>query len=210
MRFAYTDGSGYAALGLAANPFVIDPEPGVAAGLWIDRAGVPQPPEAGQRQLIQLIGPKGAGKTSLLLHWRDHAPGPYHYVAPGRARWRRPPVGPLVYWDEVDRLGEPVRAASFAYAAARAATIVAGTHADLTRLGRACGLRVTTYEFPALTPAVLQTWAGARIAEAALPGRTPSLVLDLDTARAICARVGPSLREAAIALHIWAAERARD
>lgn len=209
MRFAYADDSGYAALGLSGNPFIAEAEPGVVADLWIARAGVPSPPQPGQRRLLQLIGPKGAGKTSHLLRWRELAPGPYHYVAPRRAGWRPPPVEPLVYWDEVDRLAGPVRAASLAYAAARGATVVAGTHEDLTRIAGACGLAVTTYEFPALTPAVLQEWAALRIAETALPGRTPGLVVDDATAQEICERVGASLRDAARELHVWTAERCR-
>ena len=76
MRFAYADDSGYAALGLSGNPFVAESEPGVAADLWIARDGVPSPPQPGQRRLIQLIGPKGAGKTSHLLRWCALAPGP--------------------------------------------------------------------------------------------------------------------------------------
>lgn len=96
-----------------------------------------------------------------------------------------------------------------AYAAARSATIVAGTHEDLTGVARACGLAVTTtYRFPRLTPRALREWAALRIADAALPGSTPGLVLDEPTAEAICARVGASLREAAIELHVWAAETA--
>lgn len=209
MRFAYADDSGYAALGLTGNPFVAETRSGVAPDLWIGRAGAPPAPQPGRRGLIQLIGPKGAGKTSHLLRWRALAPGPYHYVSPGPARWRRPPVAPLVYWDEVDRLAAPVRTGSLMYAAARRATVVAGTHEDLTGIARACGLAVTTYDFPALIPAVLQEWAGLRIAKAALPGRTPTLCVDEVTARRVCERAGASLRDAARDLHVWAAQRAR-
>ncbi|HHV22086.1 MAG TPA: hypothetical protein GXZ30_11230 [Propionibacterium sp.] len=207
MRFGYADDSGYAALGLARNPFIAESEPGVEPDLWIARAGVPPPPQPGQRTLLQLIGPKGAGKTSHLLRWRAQAPGPYHYVPPSRGRWRFPPVAPLVYWDEVDRMG--LRWVALAYAALRRSTVVAGTHEDLTPIARACGLRVVTYDFPALTPAVLQEWAALRIAEAALPGCKPRLVLDDDAATEICARAGASLRDAAVELHVWAADRAR-
>lgn len=208
-RFAYARDS-YAVLGLRGNPFVAEDEPGVVPALWIERAGVPDPPRPNERRLVQLIGPKGAGKTSLLLQWRHRAPGPYHYVPPrGAVRFQRPPIAPLAYWDEVDRMGEPVRTAAFAYAAVRGTTIVAGTHADLTRLARACGLSVSTYTFSDLDPATLRRWAAYRIAEAARPGVTPTLELDAPTAQVICDRVGPSLRDAGVLLHIWAAERAR-
>lgn len=208
MRFPYSH-DGYAELGLSGNPFIAEGQPSVPDDLWIARAGVPDLPEPGDRRLIQIIGVKGAGKTSLLLHWRGQRPGPYHYVAPGRVRWQVPPIGPLVYWDEVDRLAGPVRAFSFGYAAARSATIVAGTHADLSRPAKVAGLRVTTFEYPMLTPTVLQQWVQRRIEAVTVPGRTPSLILDEHTAAELCTRVGPSLREAAIALHRWAAEEAR-
>ena len=87
---------GYAALGLTGNPFVIEESPGVPAELWLDRADVPAAPRAGQRILVQVLGEKGAGKTSLLTHWRHSAPGPYHYVPPaGAGRWAAPPVADL-------------------------------------------------------------------------------------------------------------------
>lgn len=209
MKFGYAE-DGYAALGLTGNPFVAEPVAGVPAGLWIARPGTPAVPQPGQRLLIQLIGPKGAGKTSQLLHWRALELAPYHYVPPSPGRWRPPPVAPLAYWDEVDRLAAPVRAASFRYAAARWATVVAGTHEDLNDLARRCGLAVTTYHFPGLTAAVLQEWAATRIAAAARPGQTPRLTLDITTAENICARVGASLRDAAVALHVWAADQAAE
>ncbi|WP_432560209.1 hypothetical protein [Granulicoccus sp. GXG6511] len=207
MRFAYSD-SGYARLGLTGNPFVAEAEPGVVPELWIARAGVPPPPQPAHRTLVQLIGPKGAGKTSHLLRWREAAPGPYHYVPPGRGRWRRPPIAPLVYWDEADRMAAATRRWALRQAFRRGATVVAGTHEDLSGVARASGLEVVTYEFPALSPAALQAWSRLRIEAVALPGRTSTLVLDPVTARDICLRAGASLRDAAVDLHIWAAERA--
>ncbi|WP_425307347.1 hypothetical protein AADG42_00845 [Ammonicoccus fulvus] len=208
MRFGYAD-DGYARLGLSGNPFVADRDRAVEPDLWLDRAGVPEPPAAGLGLLVQLVGPKGAGKTSHLLRWREAAPGPYHYVAPGRQRWAMPPVAPLVYWDEVDRLAAPVRRIVFGRAARMRATVVAGTHEDLTAPARHAGLGVVTHHFPGLTPAVLRAWCDLRIAAVTLPGT--SSVLDLNDAllAAVCAEVGPSLREAAFLLHHHVAERAR-
>lgn len=170
---------------------------------------MPAPPHAGERHLVQVIGPKGAGKTSLLLRWRATRPGPYHYVAPGWPRWQLPVSAPIAYWDEVDRMAAPTRAVAFRTAVARGATIVVGTHRDLSRPARACGLRVTSYEFPALSPKDLQEWASLRISEVVRPGARPALVLDRNFAAEVCAAVGPSLREAAVILHRWAAECAR-
>lgn len=207
MRFPYAH-DGYAALGLTGNPFVAEQAAGVPDALWMTRSGIPEPPKPRERRLIQLIGPKGAGKTSLLLRWRASRPGPYHYVAPGWRRWRLPTPAPVAYWDEIDRLAAPTRTVAFRYAAARGLTIVAGTHRDLARPAHACGLQVTSYEFSALTPAVLQDWAALRIAEVTRPETTPELTLEHDFAAEVCATAGPSLREAAIILHRWAAQRA--
>lgn len=208
MRFGYAD-DGYARLGLTGNPFVSDRERSVEPDLWLDRAGVPEAPEAGRRLLVQLIGPKGAGKTSHLLRWREAAPGPYHYVAPGRRRWSMPPLAPLVYWDEVDRLAAPVRRMVFGRAARTGATIVAGTHVDLAVPARRAGLEVITHDFAGLTPDVLRAWCDLRIAAVTRPGAEPALDLDDALLAAICAEVGPSLREAAFVLHQHAADLAR-
>lgn len=207
MRFAYSE-DGYARLGLSGNPFVADRDRAVEPDLWIDRTGVPKAPEANRRLLVQLIGPKGAGKTSHLLRWHASAPGPYHYVPPGRKRWSVPPVAALAYWDEVDRLAPPVRALAFSRAARRGATIVAGTHEDLAPAAARAGLAVVTHEFAGLTPAVLRRWCDRRVAAVTLPDRTPALVPDDALLAEVCARVGPSLREAAVQLHQWAADRA--
>lgn len=205
---AYTRADGYAALGLARNPFAAEQEPGVAPHLWVARPDEPPMPAPARRQLVQLIGSKGAGKTSLLLRWRARQPGPYHYVLPGLPRWRVPPVASLVYWDEIDRMAAPVRLGAFLVAAATGATVVAGTHVDLASLARRCGLNVVTHVFAPLSPALLHAWATQRIDEARLDGVPPGLILDNATAEQIVAEVGPSWREAAVLLHIWAAQHA--
>lgn len=208
MKFSYAD-DGYARLGLSGNPFVADRDRAVDPDLWLERVGMPDPPTAGLGLLVQLIGPKGAGKTSHLLRWRESAPGPYHYVAPGRQRWAMPPLGPLVYWDEVDRLATPVRRVAFGRAAKVGATIVAGTHEDLSAPARRAGLDVLTHDFPGLTPAVLREWCDLRIAAVRIPGAAVSFVLDPNLLARVCDEVGPSLREAAFLLHHHVADRAR-
>lgn len=205
----YAPSGGYTALGLAYNPFIAEQRPGVEPALWLKRPDQPAAPHAAQGQLLQLIGPKGAGKTSLLLRWKEIQPGPYHYVAPGLARYCWPPFASIVYWDELDRLAAPVCWLSLRYAALRRITIVAGTHRDLGKLAERCGLQVCSYLFPAISASLLQSWANQRIAAASLPGSSPTLALDLSKAKEIAAQVGPSWREAAVRLHIWAAQQAQ-
>ena len=204
--------SPYARLGLRHNPFLADPVPGVAGGFWVDRPA-PAAPEPGGRRVVQLLGEKGAGKTSLLLHWRAERPGPYRYVPPPtslRERLTRLaplPVASLTYWDEADRVPPALLRLALRRVAKRGATAAIGTHRDLTPEAARAGLPVTTHIFPPLTPAVLAAWCAPRIAAVARPGcefAVPDDVLD-----EVCAASGASLREASVLLHVWCARRAR-
>ncbi|MEM9701256.1 MAG: hypothetical protein AAF907_02280 [Planctomycetota bacterium] len=210
------NGSPYARLGLSRNPFTADPAPGVASELWVNRPA-PEPPRAGQRRLVQLLGEKGAGKTSLLLRWRDEEAGPYRYVPPTfplRDGWRRAlllPVRPLVYWDEADRAPAPLLRFALHRAARTGATVVVGTHHDLTPEATRAELPVQTHAFPPLTPDALRAWCKPRIAAAALPDQpaTALPVVPDDILRETCDAAGSSLREASVILHLWAARLAR-
>ena len=57
----------YVRLGLQCNPFMAEDTPGVPTQLWIDR-GYSNPPSPNQKRLIQVMGVKGAGKTSHIKH----------------------------------------------------------------------------------------------------------------------------------------------
>lgn len=199
----------YLALGLHRNPFVAEHAPGVPDALWVDR-GLPAAPAPSGGLFVQVIGPCGAGKTSLLLHWRQERAGPYHYVPPGPGRWRPPPIGSIVYWDELDRMPEPLRVVSLWRAAHREATVIAGTHVDLAALARRCGFAVQTVAYPPILPSLLRQWAERRIAAARVPGTPCGLALGQADAGRIAAAAGHSWRIAADLLHIWAAERARE
>ncbi|WP_242688189.1 hypothetical protein [Alienimonas californiensis] len=206
----------YAALGLRHNPFLADPVPGVAEPFWIVR-DVPPPPEPGQRRILQLLGEKGAGKTSLSLHWRRERPGPYRYVPPtlplldGWRRFAPLPVAPLVYWDEADRVPAALLWWGLRRAAKSGATVVVGTHRDLTPEATRAGLPLRSHEFPPLTPEALRAWCAPRIAAAALPGTAPAdrLTVPAEVLRQTCEAAGSSLREASVILHVWAARAAR-
>ena len=96
------------------------------------------PPEPGRRQFIQVVGTRGAGKTSLLLHWRRRLDGPYIHVEAGRARWRPVPIAPIAYWDGAGRIPRVILRRALTAAAGAGATIVIGTDA-VPRLAGATG-----------------------------------------------------------------------
>jgi hypothetical protein len=200
----------YWTLGLRCNPFIAEATSGVPTHLWIDR-GYSVAPPAGACLLVQIMGEKGAGKTSHLLHWREQAPGPYSYYPEGVARWKLPPVAAIAYWDEANRIPLPFLYLALWQATRRNATIVAGTHADLSPVAHQVGLPVETIDLQPLQPEALIAWATLRIEAVRLP-ETPvvDLVLTPTKAAEIVAVSGASWREAAIHLHIWAAEVAKD
>ncbi len=136
----------YEELGLRRNPFAAwqlgDPLPDT----FIDR-GLPAPPPAGSKTLVQVIGESGFGKTSHIQHWRKNNCGPYHYIPrrPLSARRVEAPLGDLVYGDEIDRMPLLLRRNWFRRLADQNSTLVIGTHADLSRLGRRAGFDVITH-----------------------------------------------------------------
>lgn len=196
----------YQQLGLRCNPFIAEQIPGVAADLWLDR-GFSQAPSPGTQTLVQLIGDKGAGKTSHLLHWQQQTGGSYAYYPPGWGRWKIPPVEAIAYWDEADRIPMPLLLRSLANATRRQATIVVGTHVDLSWAAHWTGLKVQTIEFPIITLEEIRSWANRRIAAVQLPD-VPSVELSLDTEilEEILAQSNNSWRTIATHLHIWVAK----
>lgn len=195
----------YLRFGLTRNPFARSNEE-YAEGLWLDR-GLPERISPGGSRFVQVIGPSGAGKTAHLARWRRLDPGPYRLVPQGPGRFLPPPLGPIAYWDEADRLPRLLLAAVLRLAARTGATIAAGTHADLGGDARAAGLLVDTWRFGELDPVAVAAWAARRIAAARLAERT-ALELDEETAARIAAGAGGSWRTVADLLHVWAAERA--
>lgn len=192
----------YLRCGLRANPFVREPDQAWSEPGWIERA--PQaPPAPGRNRLVQLIGVRGAGKSTTLRRWCSTAPGPWRYVPPGPGRWRPLPVAPLVYWDEIDRCPALLRRVAWWRAARIGATVVAGSHVDLSAQARRAGLRVDSLEFPPISVAELTAWAQARIALAGGAGWT----IPPADAAVIAARAGASWRRAADLMHIWVADR---
>lgn len=195
----------YGRLGLSRNPFVADPTPGVPDALWIDRHDLlPPAPVPGGRRFVQLLGPKGAGKTTTLLRWRATHAGPYRHVGPDLLSRVRPlPAGPLVYWDEVDRAVPAVLGLCLARCRRRDATVVAGTHRDLASTAARRGFAVETVTFGPITPEAARRWVERRLENVAIadghwrPG-------EADLAAAVAA-AGSSWRCLGDRLHVLAA-----
>jgi len=195
-------GSIYSSLGLTRNPFAWDD--GYDTGPFLNHLGLDTPVADAQR-LLQLVGDRGAGKSTHMRHWHKITGGIYYYVEPeGRAVL---PIGPIVYWDEADRVSDRQLKRSFKEIARIGGTVVAGTHRDLSKPARASGLEVDTIRFGQLKPEVLSHWCQARI-DAASDGRpqflVPGTVLDQ-----VCAESKSSLRDAGDLLHMWVARQAR-
>jgi hypothetical protein len=196
----------YAALGLLRNPFVCDDPRALPDHLWLER-GLPEPPAPATQTVIQVIGVRGAGKTSLLSRWHAATRGVYHWVPPTLARWQPLPCAPVAYWDEADRVPPLMLMLSLVRAQRSNATVVLGTHRDLTRWVKRAGLEARTEPLPPPCAASVMAWATLRIAAASFPGvNSAQLTLDAATAERVVALAGGSWRVVGDLLHAWAAD----
>ncbi len=183
---------------MTRNPFAwVD---GRDNGPFVDHLGLPLP-EAGRGSLRQLIGDQGAGKTTHLRFWLDQVGGQYHYI--DRDSTAVPPIGPLVYWDEADRLSDRQLIALFRRAKECRSTIVAGTHRDLSRPAKRAGLPNTTVVFGAVDLPLLRSWVDSRLEAALIDRRQPSTVRvsDEELRDLLESRPGVSLRFVGDDLH---------
>ena len=200
----------YLSLGLQRNPFVLEDSGGIARSLWIDR-GYSVPPMPKAKQLVQIIGVKGAGKTSHLKRWQAQTGGPYCYYPPDlRGRLKLPAVGSIAYWDEADRIPWPYLLGALLVAVRDRNTIVAGTHVDLRWAAATVGLPIKTIRIQVFDKGLLQQWVHRRIEAVRLPGTICRLQLENTTAKEIATAANGSWREAADLLHIWAARQASE
>lgn len=204
----------YAALGLERNPFHTEDIPaqqtdwqGVQAGHWLER-GHSVAPLPQQAKLVQLLGVKGAGKSSHLAHWRTQQSGPAHYYPPtGAARWQLPPLAPICYWDEACRIPPPLLHWGLSQAARRGFTVCVGTHRDLSPQARRYGLQVQTIHLQGISAAEIVQWAAKRIASVQQASGIP-FEIPKSLAEELARDAGGSWREIATQLHIWTAQQA--
>ena len=148
----------YFQFGLRKNPFVAEKLPGVTDELFIER-GFPETPKAAQNTFVQIIGEKGAGKTSLLLYWKKLLSGPYTYVPRGIKRYKLLPIRSISYWDEADRIPKFLLWIYLKISCMKKATIVAGTHVDLSDIANKTGKKVITFRFGNITAEELAQWS---------------------------------------------------
>lgn len=184
----------YLARGLRRNPFVAESTPGVAPSVRIN-VGVEEP----DATVVELVGVKGAGKTTHLLAWLEGVSGAYHHVDPGLDRWRRLPLpadAAVVAWDEVDRVPSRLLARAVGRARRRGVRVRLGTH-------HPTGLADVSITLPRPTAALVADFARTRIDAVAI-GAAP---LDLPAAAAdrIAARSQGCWWTVGTLLHAWAA-----
>jgi energy-coupling factor transporter ATP-binding protein EcfA2 len=195
----------YSDIGLRRNPFAVSLDVDEEAERFLPHREI-RPPGLADA-FVQLIGRRGAGKTTLIQHWRRLRPGPYRHVQPDRTRWQSPPVAPIVYWDEADRIPVGVLIAALARARRHGAVVIAGTHRDLSRPAGVAGMAVRTVIMPQPTPERVVTWAKHHIQRVAI--RPVTLEVSLELAEAVVADCGGSWRVIGDRLHSWAARAAR-
>lgn len=204
----------YRRVGLAGNPFSAvgfdDPHEPVTGPWFVDR-GLPPPPPPGSGVMVQVIGDQGLGKSTHVAEWRRLQPGPLYYVPrrPYRARWASPPVGDLVYGDEIDRMPRLLRRRWLRQLAAIGATVVVGTHRDLTRIARRVGFDVRTHHLRLVSRSELAAVLDRRLQAAAIRGQVVTVAFTDSDVDAIHAESGGNLRAADSVAHRLLAERVR-
>lgn len=201
----------YRAVGLKGNPFVaqqIQGERVAPVGKLFVSRNLPDPPPPGSRTLVQVIGDPGMGKSTHLEWWRSKHPGPLHYVPnePYKARWKQPPLvkagfkEAMVYGDEIDRMPSPLRTRWFRHLSQRRATLVIGTHDDLTRVGERSGFDVTTHHLDALDLETLIEIVECRLA-AFSTGENSDVLFTIAELEGVLAESGGNPREAEALCH---------
>lgn len=205
----------YRSVGLQSNPFSAtdsdDPhEP--ATGPWFVDRGLAPPPPPGSAAVVQVIGDQGMGKSTHLAEWRRLQPGPLHYISrrPYGERWRTPPVATLVYGDEIDRMPVPLRRRWFRGLADAGATVVVGTHCDLSAVARRAGFDIVhTHRLRPVSRSELAVVLDRRLQSATFAERALSVAFTDDDVDAIHSESGGNLRSADSLAHRLLAERVR-
>ncbi len=149
---------------------------------------------------LQLLGPKGCGKTATLLRLaaERRAQGQtvvYEYLPEGQKHFVTPlAAGTVFVLDEAQRLSRGERKRWMM--GGTAVTFLFSSHVDLTPHFRRAHLPLTTLSVDeGITPAYYRQWIERRLTYFALPGKR-RLVLDDTAVMALYRRYGRDMREA--------------
>ena len=199
----------YHRLGLKRNPFIAPESLVISNDRWLD-FGYSIPPLPYQRLFVQIIGQKGSGKTSHLLHWQQQTGGDYFYQRPGD--WRsQPPISAIAFWDEANRIPLPTLIKCLHQAYQQGSTLVVGTHRNMGIFARSIGFPVKTIRLSTLNPDSLFAWMQLHLAAERLSPDIPiRLTFSPELAATIVAQSWGSWRKAAGLLHRWVAQAAKE
>ena len=188
---------------LIRNPFVFLDRPGVSEDLYTER-NCPEIDKACERQFIQILGDKGFGKTTYLLHLQETGNAVYKYIPEGVRRFCLLPISKYVLIDEIDRYPKILLFIYLTIYRILGTNIVVGSHEDLSRIVRFFGFAFKPFEFSELNLEFLKSWIYKRLEKNQL-GCNPPMPSDGDLME-ILDKSKNSLREATFYLHIWYAK----
>jgi hypothetical protein len=189
--------------GLKRNPFVFLDLPGVNKEFFLER-NYPKIDIQRKKQFIQILGEKGFGKTTYLLHVEKNSTATYKYIPDGLRRICLLPIARYVLLDEIDRYPKIMLVFYMFIYRLIGTNIVIGTHADLSHISKLFGFETVCFEFEELSLEFLKAWMVKRLIKEQ-EGAEPPMPCD-KTLLDILEKSNNSLREATILLHIWYAK----
>ncbi|MFB6357097.1 MAG: hypothetical protein ABEJ65_11360 [bacterium] len=196
----------YQQLDLRCNPFTQKRQEELPDSTWIDR-GLSAPPDVERPAFVQIQGPRGAGKSSHLKHWKQKIGGQYVHYSKSGFNLQFPPIGENVYWDEAQRIPKLILYVSLLMIKLRGGRVFATTHAGLSHWARWTGLNVRTISLPRPGVDECLNWARKRIQWATQDGEEPSLSLDRSLMEAFHAEAEGDFCKLADRLHVWVSRK---
>ncbi len=196
----------FRALGLEGNPFRT-----LTEEEWETFALLPPAVErllAGTADPLQILGPRGRGKTSLLYALRRWLGGEglrwaYEYLPQGVRRYRTPLSGLDVFLlDEAQRLSGRWRRRLVRTALREGVRLILTSHEDLTPTFRAFGLTLRTLPLPPPTVEEVARLLNARLAFFARGGPPPWRLTE-DAAAFLLGRYGENVRGMEAFLYLY-------
>ena len=201
----------YHRLGLRRNPFFAPDCLTIDGEHWLD-FGHSVAPFPSQRLFVQIIGHKGAGKTTHLLHWQQQTGGLYFYQKPWTWQTIPPSFCPsgILYWDEANRIPIPTLLWVLQKAYRRRMTVVVASHWSLTPWAKVLGFTCKTVYLRPFNQEQLEHWIQKQLNAEKLPSAAEiSWQISADQLAEIVQFSKGSWRNAATYLHRWTAQQSR-